>query len=107
MDKSYVTLEICPICQKDTGTILLDRRLKDTFEMHTMNPTHVCDDCQKKYLSKGVMVINPETGRLVVLKDSAFKKLMNIPIPVKKICFAHDDVLDRLQPEKNKAEAVK
>ena len=98
MDKSYVTLEICPICKKDTGTILLDRRLKDTFESKTINPTNVCDDCRKKYLSKGVMIINPETCRLVVLKDSAFKKVMpNYAIPAKKILFAHDDVLDKLQ----------
>lgn len=96
MDKSYVTLEICPICKKDTGTILLDRRLKDTFESKTMNPANVCDNCRKKYLSKGVMIINPETCRLVVLKDSAFKKVMNCAIPSKKIAFAHDDVLDKL-----------
>ena len=100
MDKSYVTLEICPICKKDTGTILIDRRLKASFEMHTMNPTSVCDDCRKKYLTKGVMIINPETGRLVVLKDSAFKKIMDCPIPVKKIAFAHDDLLDKLQVNK-------
>jgi hypothetical protein len=96
MTKSYVTLEICPICKKDTGTILLDRRLKDTFESKTINPTNVCDDCRKKYLSKGVMIINPETCRLTVIKDSAFKKIMDCPIPAKKIAFAHDDVLDRL-----------
>jgi hypothetical protein len=97
MDKSYVTLEICPICQKDTGSILLDRRLKDTFESKTINPTKVCDDCKKKYLNKGVMIINPETCRLVVIKDSVFKKIMNVPIPKSKIAFAHDDVLDKLQ----------
>ena len=97
MDKSYVTLEVCPICHGETGTILLDRRLKDRFEMHTMNPTSPCDKCKEKYLKHGVLIINPETGRLVVLKDSAFKRIMNIPIPPKKICFAHDDVLDKLQ----------
>jgi hypothetical protein len=97
MDKSYVTLEICPICKKDTGIILLDRRLKDTFESKTINPTNVCDDCRKKYLTKGVMIINPETCRLIVLKDSAFKKVMNCLIPKNKIAFAHDDVLDKLQ----------
>jgi C4-type Zn-finger protein len=96
-DKSYVTIGICPICGGDLNLLLLDRRLKERFEMKIMVPTEVCDKCKKDYLTKGVLIINPETGRLVVLRDSAFKRLMNIPIPKTKICFAHDDVLDMLQ----------
>ena len=96
MDKSYVTLATCPICQKENGELLLDRRLRPRFDMHT--PTlDPCEICKKKYLTKGVLIINPENGRLVVLKDSAFKRIMNIPIPEKKICLAHDDVMDMLQ----------
>jgi hypothetical protein len=96
MDKSYVTLAICPICKEETGTLLLDKRLRPKFERHTVTP-EPCEKCGKKYLSKGVLIFNPETGSLVVLKDSAFKRIMNIPIPKKKICFAHEDVLERLQ----------
>ena len=96
MDKSYVTLELCPICQKETGTILMDRHLRDKFEMHTINPTNPCDNCKEKYLKDGVLIINPETCRLVVLTVDAFKRVMNIPVPKKHICFAHDDVLDQL-----------
>jgi len=95
--KSYVTIPVCPICKKELNMILLDRRLKERFEMHTVMPTEVCDSCRKTYLSKGVLIINPNTGRLVVLKDSAFKRIMSIPIPKSKIIFAHDDVLDKLQ----------
>ena len=96
MDKSYVTLAVCPICQKDTGELLLDRRLRPKFEMHTITP-NPCDKCRKKYLSKEVMIMNPNTGRLVVLKDSAFERIMNVPIPKGKIAFAEDELLDKLQ----------
>lgn len=90
-------MEICPICRKETGTILMDRRLKDTFNRHTMNPGVVCDECKEKYLSVGVMLINPENGKLSVIKDEAFKRIFNKPIPSGKIAFADDEVLNMLQ----------
>jgi len=99
-DKSYVSMGLCPICHKENGTILMDRRLKDTFEMHTLT-AEPCDACKKKYLTKGVMVLNPETGDVVVLKLSAFKRIFTCPVPPKHIIFAHDDVMQRLMPKKD------
>lgn len=96
MDKSYVTLVLCPICQKESGELLMDRRLKPTFEMHTTVPTSVCKKCKKKYLSKGVMLIDPKTCRLVVLKNEAFKRMFNKPLPKHKIAFCEDAVLDKV-----------
>lgn len=96
MKKSFVTLSVCPICKKETGELLLDRRLRNTFGMHTINPTRVCDACKKKYLNKGVMLINPETGSLVVIKDEAYKRIVNKPIPKSKIAFAEETVLMKL-----------
>lgn len=105
MSKSYVTIELCPICHKETGSLLLDRRLKDTFEMHTIIPSHVCEKCRSKYLGKGVMMINPQTGSIVVIKEEAFKRLFNKPIPQGKIAFAEEEVLSRLmQAEKQSKE---
>lgn len=96
INKSYVTLAVCPICHKETGELLLDRRLREKFDMYTVTP-NPCDKCKKKYLLKGVMIMNPENGRLVVIKDSAFRKMFTIPIPKGKIMFAHDDIMDKLQ----------
>ena len=49
--KSYVTLEqnLCPVCtaQHDTGTILLDKRLKQTFDKHTVTGFSLCKECEK------------------------------------------------------------
>ena len=50
-DKSYVTMEttLCPICGKEaeTGNLLLDRNLRERFEMKT--PTHwdLCPEHKK------------------------------------------------------------
>jgi hypothetical protein len=96
MDKSYVTLEQCILCHEDTGNLMLDRRLRETFEMHTTFPTSVCDKCKEKYLKKGVMLVNPETGSLVVLKEEAFKRIFDKPIS-RRIYFAREDVLERLR----------
>lgn len=97
MDKSYVTLARCPICKGDTGEILLDKRLRPRFEMYTTTPYSVCDNCRKTYLKKGTMIINPQTGSLVVLKDTAFRRVFKKPIPANKIVFAEEGVLNRLQ----------
>ncbi len=97
MDKSYVTMKECPICKGDTGSILMDKRLRNSFEMRTINPGNTCDKCRNKYLSKGVLLINPQNGGLVVIKDGAFKKVFDKPIPKRKIAFVDDQVLAMLQ----------
>lgn len=93
MEKSYVTIEKCIICSEDTGNLLLDKRLKNRFDMYTVTG-NVCDSCRKKYLSKGVMLLNPENGSLVVIKTSAFKRLFNKKIPKHRIAFTEQAVID-------------
>lgn len=95
-DKSYVTMAICPICQKETGTILLDSHLRPKFERHTVTPDP-CDKCKKKYLKDGVLLFDPTTGGLVVLKLSAFKRMFNVPVPPKHIAFVEAGLLKQLQ----------
>lgn len=96
MEKSYVTIALCPICKKDLNMLLMDRRLKPTFNMHTVIPHEVCNDCKKKYLSIGVMLISPKTGSLVVLKTATFKKLFTKPVPKTHIVFCEDTVLEHI-----------
>ena len=55
----------------------------------------VCEKCQKEHLSKGVLLINPNNGRFIVLKDEAFKRIFNAEMPPKKIAFTDDELLDK------------
>jgi hypothetical protein len=95
MDKSYVTLATCPICQKENGSLLIDRRLRPTFDMHTPI-LELCEDCKEKYLTKGVLLIAPKTGSLVVLKTEAFSRLFNKPIPKQHIVYCDQEVIDEI-----------
>jgi len=51
MEKSYVTLEkkVCACCSKeyDTGSLLLDRRLRKSFDMYTVTGIGLCSTCWK------------------------------------------------------------
>ena len=96
--KSYVTMTLCPICGESNGELLLDRRLKDSFEMYTVNPAGVCDTCKEKYLKEGVMFINPETGSLYVIKESAARGLLadaHINFPEReRIVFCDEGIIN-------------
>lgn len=99
-DKSFVTMEQCIICREETGTIMMDRRLNDSFERYTTTPTSLCDKCKETYLKKGVMMVNPETGSLVVIKDSAYKRIFDKNLPKEKIAFADEELITRLRWDK-------
>lgn len=88
-------MAVCPICQETTGEILLDKRLRPIFEMKTMTPMP-CEKCKKKYLKKGIMLINPKTCSLVVIKRKVFTNLFDAPIPDKHMAFCDQEVIDRI-----------
>lgn len=94
-EKSYVSMGLCPICNKENGEILMDMRLKDSMERFTPTPDP-CDKCRKEYLTKGVLMME-RTGRLMVLKDDAFKRLFNKPVPKEKVCFVEEGLLDKIE----------
>ena len=52
MDKSFVTMEQhqCLVCGTvfDTGALLLDRRLLNTFDSKTITGNSLCSECQSK-----------------------------------------------------------
>lgn len=95
MEKSYVTLAVCPICRKDTGTLLMDRRLKPTFEMHTVTP-EPCDECREQYLTRGVLLIEENTGSIAVIKVSAFKRIFDKEVPSRHIAFVEQGLLKKI-----------
>jgi len=95
MDKSYVTMTTCPICQKENGELLLDMRLRKTFEMRTPSLTP-CKDCNEKCLKEGILLIENKTGSIAVVKESYFKRAFNKPVPKKRIAFVEQGMFKLL-----------
>ena len=120
MEKSYVTLEqaVCPACGKthDTGALLLDRRLRNLFDMHT--PTHFdpCPECKTK-LEEGYILlvevdptksefqeeskIKPQdayrTGRMISMRRNIFEMIFVLPAPPKGICFIEPEAFTKIE----------
>lgn len=102
MSKSFVTLECCCICGEETGTLMLDRRMKDTFERKTACIGSFCDSCKEKYLSEGVFIFNDEPYQFVILKDDAFKNLFGAEIPEGRIAKTDKQLINWLLGEYKK-----
>ena len=96
MDKSYVTMITCLICKEPNGELMLDMRLKDSFEKYTPSYTP-CEKCKNEYLSKGVILIEHSTGRFIVMKDKAFSRIFRREIPNQKIAFVEEGVFEKLE----------
>ncbi|EIW8484027.1 ATPase (plasmid) [Klebsiella pneumoniae] len=121
-DKSHVSLEqhLCLVCGVafDTGTILLDKRLRASMEQHTATGWGLCPEHQK--LSDDGFValvecdpqrsvspaasgrVKPEqanrTGRLAHLKREVFTKVFNAPVAADQPCvFVEPGVIEQLQ----------
>lgn len=101
MEKSFVSMGCCPICGKENGTILMDTRIRngkmvESLDRHTIDPANPCDGCREKYLKEGTMVICPQNGDSVVLKNSAFVRIFGKPVPNDHIAFCSEDVIRQL-----------
>lgn len=119
-DKSYVTLEqhVCVVCgQKfDTGSLLLDQRLRKTFEHKTLTGWGHCPE-HKKLHDEGYIAlveIDPDksdklpngnispsgawrTGRLAHIRMRAFMRLFNIQVPEGQLIFIEPGVIEKLE----------
>ncbi|MCK5318590.1 MAG: hypothetical protein KAJ55_11770 [Anaerolineales bacterium] len=117
--KSYVTLEqhVCVVCTKkyDTGALLLDRRLRDSFEHHTVTDWGMCPACDalredgfvalvecdpdKTPINGGI--VQPDeayrSGTVCHIRKEAFENVINIEVPKGMVCFVDADVIKKLQ----------
>lgn len=128
MSKSYVTLEqkVCVVCgaEYDTGTILLDKRLKATFDLLTVTGYGMCDDHKKlremgyvalieadrnqsKVTSKieeGEQVERIEgienaarTGKFAHVGVAAFAELFNMLPPKEMVVYGEIGLIEKLR----------
>jgi hypothetical protein len=118
MSKSHVTMEqrCCLVCKNafDTGNILLDTRMRETFDSHTVVGWGLCPAHQKLFDQGYVALIEvadqegmnkpvtPETasylGRVAHIKRSAYDRIFK-GAPLKDnqaIAFAGPAVMDML-----------
>lgn len=121
-DKSHVSLEqhVCLVCSKafDTGTILLDKRLRASMERHTKTGWGLCPehqklsddgfvalvecDPQRSGSPAGSARMKPDqayrTGRLAHVRRTVFAQAFNVSIDDKQTCvFVEPGVIDQLQ----------
>ncbi|MBN8888438.1 MAG: ATPase [Rudaea sp.] len=121
-EKSHVSLEqhLCLVCGVafDTGSLLLDRRLRASLAHRTTTGWGLCAEHQKLSDEGFVALIEcdpqrsgsptgnarlkPEqayrTGRLAHVKREAFAKVFNVRIAAQQPCvFVEPGVIERLQ----------
>jgi hypothetical protein len=112
--KSHVSMEQaqCPVCYTvfDTGSILLDRRLKDSLEQHTCTHFELCKACKEKHEAGYVALIAVEgeqprgklgtekrTGEIAHIRRTAFAKIFNMPEPEGPLAFCQPEVIEQLK----------
>lgn len=116
--KSHVGMEqnVCPVCGRefDTGTILLDRRLRNSLERKTVTGWGLCPehaklwekgyialvecDPEKSKFSGGT--IKPEdayrTGRIAHVRKTVAKRIFNVEMTA-PVAFVESAVIDMLE----------
>lgn len=104
------SLACCFACGKEYGVAILGK-LKDDKEAPKYILTQdLCDEC-KKFIDDGYIlcigyseVLKGEpvrTGELVKIRETAFKKIFDTPVPEKKICFIQKEVIEKLAKAAN------
>jgi hypothetical protein len=102
------SLAKCFCCGDDYGVILFGRMKEDKEAPRTVHMGY-CKKCEDAMKEGGVFIIearpsdkmedreNPyRTGRLVCIKEEAFKRIINIEIPKKRICYMEIAAFDKL-----------
>lgn len=117
MTKSYVSMEqkICVVCgcKYDTNALLMDRRLKESMEQHTVTGYGACDEHQKLADDGYVALIgvNPSnlnsirmedanrTGELAHVRKEMFSSMFKINLDPEKfpMVFVESEVIGRLK----------
>lgn len=129
MDKSYVTMEQhqCLVCGKlfDTGAILLDQRLRDKFDKHTVTGVSLCPEHAKMHKDGYLALVEVaekqevkdrmkledavRTGRIVHIRRYVAKQLFNVPLVDSKgeyfpMMFVDKEVVDHLEAMQKRCE---
>ena len=120
MDKSYVTMEQhqCPVCGviEDSGSILMDRSLRDTHEHHTLTGYGLCKEHQAQFDDRYVFLVaaDPDksprningtvsmdkahrTGEIATIRRNVAEQMFNHPIPAHGVMFCDPEIIEQLK----------
>lgn len=122
-EKSYVSMEaaICPVCGKEhtTGTILIDKRMRDSMERTTLTGYAFCEEHQKMkddgfialvgvdeerctYEASGNLTMKGahRTGDLIHIRTSAWGVFFDDkPVPPQGMCFVDKGIIEMLKEQ--------
>ena len=96
------TISSCIICGKEKNEIaLLGATYKEQAPMHMVISIEPCDDCKEKYLTTGIMLVEcneqrKPNGNVAVILLEAFKKIFNVPVPLKHTVLVEQGMFSRL-----------
>lgn len=100
------SLAVCIICGEGKSVVLFGR-LKDDAEaprktLDPFEPYEPCPTCREKYLKEATLVLGGKTngqdgmeytGSMMVIKDTAFRRIFEQEPPKGKIAFAPDPIV--------------
>lgn len=99
------SLACCFACGKEYGVALLGRLKGDEEAPRYVLTEELCDDCKKAIEDGYVLCIGYSevknggpirTGECLKLKEKAFKKVFDAPVPEHKICYMQKEVIEHL-----------
>jgi len=105
------TMSVCILCGKEKGEIaLLGAGYKAEAPMKMVVDVEPCKECREKYLSVGVMLVEANqvpvgnrgrkkivpTGGVMVLREEAFKRIVNVEVPEDRIVYFEKKVFQEL-----------
>lgn len=112
--KSYVTLETkaCPVCGQmhQSGNLLFDRRLRETFEHETCTGWELCPEHQAQLDDGFVFLVGIDeeksdlpftpssvyrTGTIAAIRKEAAAQIFDIPIET--LAFTDEEVITKLE----------
>lgn len=109
MSKYCVSMEQheCVACgtRYDTGSILLDKRLRASMESKTVTGIGLCPEHQAQVDQGYVLLVEAEQtyegikrlGRIVALRAERWGDIFDTPAPPKGVGFAQPEVIDQLE----------
>ena len=108
-DKSWVSMEQhqCPVCGKifDTGNILLDNRLRETFDRYTVTGNSLCPEHQKQFDEGYRFLVEIEgtpdkpkyTGKYAAVRKEALEHILTGAQDIQVMAYIDPEAMAKIE----------